>query len=563
MSDGGDNSDVSAPKKLRTGFEENVGITEYVGTHKGFNGVLKQRYSDFLVNEIDPSGRVVRLETLEPPPEPEPDTSWASETVSAEAKAQLAQLGEGKRTEPVFLPAAGLSKEQRGQLHAWVRAHWPHLESHTADGTVRVGLSTVQRRRALPWPSGRPSYTTFVLYKENMDTIEAVNRIATMLRMRPSCLGYAGTKDKRGKTCQRVSCHRLPAKRLLELNCRTGLRVGNITFEDTAIKLGDLQGNRFSIVLRDVDGTTADHSEAVCSLSENGFLNYYGTQRFGTTSVATHQIGRALLQGRYEEAVDLILQPRDGGALAACRAEWASSRDAGRALSKLPHRGCIEGLLLRALTKGGATNYLGALLALPRNVRLLYLHGYQSYVWNRLVSRRVQRFGLALLPGDLLLAPVPGGTEEEPRVATSEDVSSASLQQVVLPLPGHSVRYPENEMADWYREILTEDGLSMDCFSEHRHRELSMSGCYRHLVAVPREVQWKEVSYTDPQASLLLSDLDRLQGVPEPVSCQGDSDTKRALILEFSLSSCCYATMAIRELMHRDCSSWAPAGASG
>lgn len=554
-------ADVSAPKKARIGFEQDVGITEYVGTHKGFSGILKQRYSDFLVNEIDPSGRVVRLETLEPPPEPEPDTGWADENVSAEAREHLELLAGGKRTEPVVLPAAGLTKEQRGQLHAWVRAHWPHLESHTADGTVRVSRSTAQRRRAAPWPSGRPSYTTFALYKENMDTIEAVNRIATFLGMRPSCLGYAGTKDKRAKTCQRVSCHRLPAKKLVELNRRQGIRVGNITFEDTAIKLGDLQGNRFAIVLRDVDGTTEDHEEAVRSLSENGFLNYYGTQRFGTTAVATHQIGRALFRGNYEEAVDLVLQPRDGdaGALAECRDEWMKSKDAARALSKLPHRGCIEGLLLHALTKGGTTNYLGALLALPRNVRLLYLHGYQSYVWNRLVSRRVQRFGYAVLPGDLLIT--PGAAEDEPRVAGPEDAGPASMQEVVLPLPGHSVRYPQNEVADWYKEILAEDGLTLESFgSQQRHRELSMSGCYRHLLTVPREVKWQEVSYTDPQAALLLSDLDRLEGLPEPTSCcKGDSNAKRALILEFNLGSSCYATMAVRELMHRDCSVWVSA----
>ncbi|KAH7938329.1 hypothetical protein HPB49_022539 [Dermacentor silvarum] len=541
-----DNEDVSVSKKRRVGFEEEVGITEFVGKHKGFNGVLKQRYSDFLVNEIDPSGRIVRLETLEPPPEPQPETSWADDNVSAEVKEQLELLAGGKRAEPVVIPVTGLSKEQRGQLHAWVRAHWPHLESHTTDGTVRVSRSKAQRRRAAPWPSGRPSYTTFVLYKENMDTIEAVNRIATFLGMRPSFLGYAGTKDKRAKTCQRVSCHRLPPKKLLDLNRRQGLWVGNITFEDAAIKLGDLQGNRFTIVLRDVDGTTADHEEAMKSLSEHGFLNYYGTQRFGTTAVATHQIGRrvALLKGCYEEAVDLVLQPRDGGALAECREEWARSKDAARALAKLPHRGCIEGLLLRALTKGGTTNYLGALLALPRNVRLLYLHGYQSYVWNRIVSRRVQRFGLTVLPGDLLMT--LGGTEEEPRVASPDDVASASVQTLVLPLPGHSVRYPQNEVADWYKEILAEDGLTLDSFSEQKHRELSMSGCYRHLVAVPREVQWEEVSYTDPLAALLLSDLDRLQGLPEPQSCESDDNAKRALKLEFNLSSSCYATMAVK-----------------
>lgn len=36
-------------------------------------------------------------------------------------------------------------------------------------------------------------------------------------------------------------------------------------------------------------------------------------QRFGTSAVSTHAVGRALLRGEWEEAVELILMPRPGG----------------------------------------------------------------------------------------------------------------------------------------------------------------------------------------------------------------------------------------------------------
>ena len=40
--------------------EEDVGITEYIdSSNKGFKCVLKHRYSDFIVNEIDIDGNVI------------------------------------------------------------------------------------------------------------------------------------------------------------------------------------------------------------------------------------------------------------------------------------------------------------------------------------------------------------------------------------------------------------------------------------------------------------------------------------------------------------------------
>ena len=63
-----------------------------------------------------------------------------------------------------------------------------------------------QRREA--WPQGRGDFCHFVLYKENKDTMEAMNLVSKYMRMKTGSFTYAGTKDRRAKTSQEISVYR-------------------------------------------------------------------------------------------------------------------------------------------------------------------------------------------------------------------------------------------------------------------------------------------------------------------------------------------------------------------
>jgi tRNA pseudouridine13 synthase len=56
------------------------------------------------------------------------------------------------------------------------------------------------------------------------------------------------------------------------------------------ITLGHLTGNRFKIVLRNTSTTADNLTRATESLNESGFINYFGMQRFGTTSIPTYEV---------------------------------------------------------------------------------------------------------------------------------------------------------------------------------------------------------------------------------------------------------------------------------
>lgn len=58
----------------------------------------------------------------------------------------------------------------------------------------------------------------------------------------------------------------------------------------------------FRIALRHITHNESDIELSLQSLKENGFINYYGLQRFGNNStVPTHQVGLALIKGQFKE----------------------------------------------------------------------------------------------------------------------------------------------------------------------------------------------------------------------------------------------------------------------
>lgn len=261
-----------APKpKSNLPTEKDMHISSYISAHiPGFHGIIKHRFSDFMVNEVDLNGKVTHLINLEPPASviasEKPKTVDDDEAGLSELSQLLNDPDLIESLKEVLstgtLPEGGLTtepitdKESRKKVHEIVKLYFSKALSTTtsAESGIKFQRPTKrdnQRSVKPQWSELGGEYLHFTLYKENKDTMEAVDLVSKHIRGSSKTFGFAGTKDKRGITSQRVSGLRVSATQLANLNARlNGVKTGDYSYHTTPLKLGDLQGNRFTIVLR-------------------------------------------------------------------------------------------------------------------------------------------------------------------------------------------------------------------------------------------------------------------------------------------------------------------------
>lgn len=135
----------------------------------------------------------------------------------------------------------------------------------------------------------------------------ATRQLAQYLKpLRNVAIKYAGIKDKRGKTTQWASLRGVDPKAIAEAAKRCpDIHVGNFKFSQQSLKVGDLQGNRFRIAVRNINVPESLIRERLDSFKINGFINYYGLQRFGIYSTpANFDIGLAIIKGQFKEVIE-------------------------------------------------------------------------------------------------------------------------------------------------------------------------------------------------------------------------------------------------------------------
>lgn len=227
-------------------------------------------------------------------------------------------------------------------------------------------------------------------------------------------------------------------------------------------------------------------------------------------------------------------------------------------------------------------------MSIQRNLRLMYVHAYQSLIWNTVAGKRRELYGDQPVEGDLVIVgekedpveekpkaeidqdgePVvnPAGddaaaTEDQftrARPLSKEEAESGkfTIFDIVLPLPGFDVVYPKNDLGKYYEELMaSEAGGGLDPHHMRRSwKDVSLSGSYRKMMSRPEGLEVSVKPYGEDLEQMVETDAEKVMkrdmGVPTGLDLTGSSTEgdKVAVVLKMQLGSSQYATMALREL---------------
>lgn len=387
----------------------------------------------------------------------------------------------------------------------------------------------------MPPESADGRFVVAKVWHRNWEANRLVRRLASNLHVGRMRVGFAGTKDGRAVATQLMSFN-APIADVQALSI-PDVRVTDAYLAKRMITIGDLIGNRFEIVVSDSDpGVDArDSCERAREILDEagGFPNYFGVQRFGSVRPITHLIGKDLTNGDIEGAVmRYVANPlMETSEVTEARKRLQETRDFERALKEFPMKLTFERTLIGHLVEKPG-DYLGALRTLPQNLLMMFVHAYQSYLFNRMLSERLRR-GLSLRTpevGDLVL-PLDKNRlpdHDTPIPVTSDNLDKARKNAlegkafVSGLLYGTESKFAEGVMGEIERETIEREGVSRMDFQIVGLREASSKGTRRELLAPYKDLRIEH----------------------------GEGTARFA----FSLNKGCYATCLMREFMKAEMS---------
>ena len=131
-------------------------------------------------------------------------------------------------------------------------------------------------------PTGEGEHFLLTLEKRGLNTAAVAKQLAGWAGLPEMAIGYAGMKDRHAVTRQRFSVH-LPRRVAPDVSTLESeqLHVIEHAWHNRKLPRGALAGNRFVLVLREVQGEREAIDARLAQIAARGLPNWFGDQRFG------------------------------------------------------------------------------------------------------------------------------------------------------------------------------------------------------------------------------------------------------------------------------------------
>lgn len=296
------------------------------------------------------------------------------------------------------------------------------LDGITASSAMRRGFD------------GEGRYFLYVVAKTKpVDFLRLRGIVSSLLGVKVDKIGFAGMKDKRSISFQFATTE---TKRG-DYYRGEGLVIKLVGKYDRFLAPGIGSGNRFTIRIRE---TCPEKAVSLARLASRGFLNFYGYQRFGYKKPFNHEIGRMILQRRFKDALDALME--------------------------------------RGFRLSPESDHVKALRSVGLSVLRILVQSYQSFLFNKLLSKRALD-GLDPMEGDLILG----------RDGWIRRYDGKSEGTLLLPVPGAYTNVKNLYLDKLLRDMLREDGISLEDFLMKEIPECSSLGSLRPATSTARDLR--------------------------------------------------------------------------
>jgi tRNA pseudouridine13 synthase len=377
------------------------------------------------------------------------------------------------------------------------------------------------------------------LIKKDWDTNHIIRDLSRALGISQKRIGFAGTKDKRAITTQRISIFDLSEEAVNKIHMKD-VQLIPIGRYRRSVELGDLLGNQFKITMRDISLEKDELKNRMDIITSEinamgGVPNFFGIQRFGAVRPVTHLVGEALVRGSAEEAAMIYIadsfkdEPEE---TRIARDEVKSSRDFGQGLKTFPPRLRYERAMMHYLVEHPG-DYKSSFSMLAESMSRMFVHAFQSYIFNRIICARIQA-GIPLnqaIEGDIVCFK---NSDSLPDTSRTQRVNAVNLDGmnnlikrgrafVTAPLFGYETEMASGIPGELEAAIIDELKLKPEDFKLQEIPTMASRGQRRELLL---NVQ--------PQFEIQDDEL---------------NEGKQKVMVDFSLPKGSYATTVLREYM--------------